>query len=112
MILAAWGNDVSNRYTFQRAWNMIAALRSYVFAELIKIEFAMFIVRSKRQQPRLMVCLVAALVFLSLLAFADETPMGVWRWQNPRPQGNPLYAIKFSDARRGVAVGRDGAILK
>ena len=36
---------------------------------------------------------------------------GFWRWQNPRPQGNPLYAIRFRDERNGVAVGRDGTIL-
>src|SRR5689334_9764711 len=67
--------------------------------------------RSKRQHPHLMACLPLILAFLSLLAFSDDALIGVWRWQNPRPQGNPLYGIKFSDTRRGIAVGRDGAIL-
>src|SRR4030095_13594927 len=37
---------------------------------------------------------------------------GWWRWQNPQPQGNPIYSIAFRDAKRGIAVGRDGTILR
>ena len=44
-------------------------------------------------------------------AWAQESP-GWWRWMNPRPQGNPLYAIQFRDERAGIAIGRDGVILR
>src|SRR5262249_17006937 len=47
-----------------------------------------------------------------LSAIPGETKKGWWQWQNPRPQGNPLYAVAFSDERRGLAVGRDGTILR
>ncbi|NOT61549.1 MAG: hypothetical protein HOP19_15135, partial [Acidobacteria bacterium] len=46
---------------------------------------------------------------LFVAAFAQT---GQWRWLNPRPQGNALYAIRFSDAQRGLALGRDGVILR
>ena len=35
-----------------------------------------------------------------------------WVWQNPLPQGNPLYSIHFlADKERGFAVGADNTIL-
>ena len=35
-----------------------------------------------------------------------------WVWQNPLPQGNPLYSIHFAkDKETGFAVGADGTIL-
>src|SRR2546422_9967747 len=35
-----------------------------------------------------------------------------WEWQNPRPQGNAINAIRFAkDKRHGWAVGSDGVIL-
>src|SRR5580765_1619238 len=49
---------------------------------------------------------------LGLILLASPGVGGSWRWQNPRPQGNPLYAVVFADARRGIAVGRDAAILR
>ncbi|HYE73787.1 MAG TPA: hypothetical protein VEF04_10660, partial [Blastocatellia bacterium] len=53
------------------------------------------------------------LIFLVLtLQLSINAQAGWWKWQNPRPQGNPLYAINFTDIKRGVAVGRDGVILK
>ena len=52
----------------------------------------------------ILICLLAA------FCLAQEIS-GFWRWQNPRPQGNPLYAIRFRDERNGVAIGRDGTIL-
>jgi photosystem II stability/assembly factor-like uncharacterized protein len=53
---------------------------------------------------------ILSLSFLTVQTVEAQT--GFWRWQNPRPQGNPLYAIRFSDARRGLAVGRDGMVLR
>ncbi|MFL6375126.1 MAG: WD40/YVTN/BNR-like repeat-containing protein, partial [Pyrinomonadaceae bacterium] len=36
-----------------------------------------------------------------------------WQWQNPLPQGNPLYSIQFApDKVTGYAVGSDGTILR
>src|ERR671912_691633 len=36
-----------------------------------------------------------------------------WLWQNPLPQGNAIYAIRFAaDKEHGWAVGADGAILQ
>ena len=36
-----------------------------------------------------------------------------WVWQNPLPQGNPLYSISFAkDKRHGFAVGSDATILR
>ncbi|HJU53551.1 MAG TPA: YCF48-related protein, partial [Pyrinomonadaceae bacterium] len=36
-----------------------------------------------------------------------------WQWQNPRPQGNPIHAIRFAaDKKHGLAVGADGSILR
>ena len=35
-----------------------------------------------------------------------------WLWQNPLPQGNAIYAVRFaSDKLTGWAVGADGVIL-
>ena len=49
---------------------------------------------------------------LTSAVLAREARFGSWRWQNPRPQGNPLYGIGFSDERHGLAVGHDGTILR
>ena len=36
-----------------------------------------------------------------------------WVWQNPLPQGNPLFSIDFTkDKETGYAVGADGTILR
>src|SRR5882757_2027865 len=44
--------------------------------------------------------------------FAQRGGLG-WVWQNPLPQGNPLYSIHFApDKETGLAVGSDGTILR
>lgn len=43
---------------------------------------------------------------LSLLTNQSFAQQG-WFWQNPLPQGNPLYGISFTDANTGTAVGGD-----
>ena len=35
-----------------------------------------------------------------------------WTWRNRMPQGNPLNAVFFVDAQRGVAVGDQGVIIR
>jgi photosystem II stability/assembly factor-like uncharacterized protein len=42
---------------------------------------------------------------------AVATGDGIWVWQNPRPQGNPLNAGWFSDADNGWFVGDNGTIM-
>ena len=43
---------------------------------------------------------------------SQKTDFG-WAWQNPLPQGNPLYSIHFAkDNETGYAVGSDSTILK
>src|SRR6202171_5168224 len=57
-----------------------------------------------------------ALVSLSCLLIAAAIAQGQlrgWEWQNPKPQGNLINAIRFAkDKRHGWAVGADGAILR
>ena len=59
-------------------------------------------------------CLAAAFV-CALCAFVSATAQQserAWVWQNPLPQGNSIYAVRFaSDKRTGWAVGADGVIL-
>ena len=60
-------------------------------------------------------CLRVSAVMIFLLAcstFAQRGSQG-WTWQNPLPQGNPLYSIHFApDKETGFAVGSDATILK
>src|SRR5690348_14310485 len=61
-----------------------------------------------------------SLFFLAicLCDFAGSTaraqdPMRGWEWQNPKPQGNSINAVRFtSDQSRGWAVGSDGVIMR
>ncbi|MGB8509869.1 MAG: YCF48-related protein, partial [Pyrinomonadaceae bacterium] len=55
--------------------------------------------------------LSAALVACASVAWAQGPNRG-WLWQNPLPQGNAIYAVRFaSDKLTGWAVGADGVIL-
>src|SRR6187401_3293933 len=66
-------------------------------------------------------CLLAAkCVFLSVILLVIASAVSVaqikaglgWVWQNPLPQGNPLYSIHFAkDKLTGYAVGSDNTIL-
>src|ERR687893_448391 len=45
-------------------------------------------------------------------AFAQTPRQRGWLWQNPLPQGNAIYAVRFApDKLAGWAVGADGVIL-
>src|SRR5258708_17462887 len=60
---------------------------------------------------RLGVSAVTILV-LSLCYFAQTRASQGWTWQNPLPQGNPLYSINFArDKENGFAVGSYNTIL-
>lgn len=50
--------------------------------------------------------LILSLSLISMLAFPQ------WKWQNPVPAGNPLYAVFFTDPAHGYAAGDAGTILK
>jgi photosystem II stability/assembly factor-like uncharacterized protein len=52
--------------------------------------------------------LFIAILFLQFTSLAQQG----WFWQNPLPQGNPLYGVSFTDANNGTAVGEAGTILR
>ena len=52
------------------------------------------------------ICFLICLTLFSVLAFSQ------WTWQNPKPQGNILYSVCFTDANTGYAVGDCGTIIK
>src|SRR5260221_3253606 len=47
-----------------------------------------------------------AITLLSALPLSAE-----WNWQTPRPQGNSLRSVQFSDASHGWAAGEYGTVL-
>jgi len=51
------------------------------------------------------------LVFASLLTISFQLN-AQWFWQNPLPQGNALYCVKFISSDVGWAVGIGGTILR
>src|SRR4028119_821178 len=61
--------------------------------------------------PLLLFCALLCLWFLPIQTKAqDFRPK--WEWQNPLPQGNSIFAIRFAgDKLTGWAVGADGTIL-
>src|SRR5256714_6435094 len=57
------------------------------------------------------VVVCACAVMCACVAAAQQTER-VWLWQNPLPQGNAIYAVRFAaDKQTGWAVGADGVIL-
>src|SRR5438270_5560924 len=55
---------------------------------------------------------VCACVIVCACVAAAQQAERVWLWQNPLPQGNAIYAVRFAaDKRTGWAVGADGVIL-
>src|SRR3712207_2523593 len=59
-------------------------------------------------------CLACALVCAAALtAAAQGGAQRPWEWQNPLPQGNAIYAVRFAaDKKTGWAVGADGVVLR
>lgn len=51
------------------------------------------------------------LVFAFLLTISFQLN-AQWFWQNPLPQGNPLFSVKFINDNFGWAVGYYGTILR
>ena len=48
-----------------------------------------------------------------LLASANRSSaQSNWVWQNPLPQGNPLYGVSMLDAHTVIAVGEAGTVAK
>ncbi len=47
---------------------------------------------------------------LSISSYAQQTDN--WKWLNPKPQGNTIYAMDFVDDNTGYAAGNYGTILK
>ena len=61
----------------------------------------------------LRLCFSAVIICLTALCAQAQFRGGQgWVWQNPLPQGNPLFSIHFAkDKENGFAVGSDNAIL-
>jgi len=61
--------------------------------------------------PRLLFSLSLLLTAHCLLPTTTAYSQG-WAWQNPLPQGNPLFSVHFAkDKQTGFAVGSDTTIL-
>ena len=59
-----------------------------------------------------LIILSAAILFAANAECQSRFSLG-WEWQNPLPQGNPLYSIHFAkDKLSGFAVGSDNTILR
>src|SRR4051812_39269339 len=69
---------------------------------------------SKARVRTWLLCLGAAAVCAACAAVATaQQTERAWVWQNPLPQGNAIYAVRFAaDKRSGWAVGADGVILR
>ena len=59
-------------------------------------------------------CVSAVIFLLTTIAITAQIRTGQgWIWQNPTPQGNPLYSILFApDKEIGYAVGSDNTVLR
>ena len=62
----------------------------------------------------LRLCVSAVIFLIAALTITAQIRTGQgWVWQNPSPQGNPLYAIHFAaDKEIGYAVGSDNTVLR
>src|SRR5688500_14770620 len=59
-----------------------------------------------------LLCLAGALACAWAAGDVGAQAERAWVWQNPLPQGNAIYAVRFAaDKRTGWAVGADGVIL-
>src|SRR3712207_5275033 len=53
------------------------------------------------------------LAIVGVCAFDALAQSRGWLWQNPLPQGNALYSVRFAaDKKHGWAIGGDGVILR
>jgi hypothetical protein len=50
--------------------------------------------------------------FVILFSVCSLFSFSQWAWQNPYPQGNPLFSLHFPDANTGYAVGDNSTVLK
>ncbi|HEV3469974.1 MAG TPA: hypothetical protein VG148_11680, partial [Pyrinomonadaceae bacterium] len=57
-------------------------------------------------------CFALAVLACAANGAARQGSARAWLWQNPLPQGNAIFAVRFAaDKRTGWAVGADGVIL-
>src|SRR5688572_17155126 len=60
----------------------------------------------------LLLCLALAALCAPAAVPARQAGTRAWLWQNPLPQGNAIFAVRFAaDKLTGWAVGADGVIL-
>jgi hypothetical protein len=79
---------------------------------LMRIPTCNFTMANSRDSKLSLFALLICCWLLSAPANAAGQFRG-WEWQNPRPQGNLINAIRFTkDKLHGWAVGADGAIMR
>src|SRR5690606_27032075 len=72
----------------------------------------MSLFRAKKYSIRNTAAVVFAVAVFAVCAANSTAQRGGWIWQNPLPQGNPIYSIHFAaDKRHGFAVGANDTIL-
>jgi hypothetical protein len=64
-----------------------------------------------RKAGNAMVKLVVAGPLLAMRPTVAQAQEGGWEWQNPLPQGNPLYDVWGSAGTGVFAVGDGGTVL-
>ncbi len=58
------------------------------------------------------ICFVLFVLLCGYITIPAQRSAQGWQWQNPSPQGNPLFSIHFAkDKENGFAVGADNTIL-
>src|SRR5438067_8135717 len=70
--------------------------------------------RSKINFFSLCFCVSVVIILFTAPFVSTQSRSGLgWTWQNPLPQGNPLYSIHFAkDKETGIAIGADSTILR
>ena len=91
----------------RRYWNK---LFSILFCQFKIIHYLFSIFRFPFSTSHFLLLIILTGGYFSVSA-QKKNSLG-WVWQNPLPQGNPLYSINFTkDKQTGYAVGADGTIL-
>ncbi len=49
---------------------------------------------------------------ITLFLFISNISYSQWEWLNPKPQGNQLNSVSFTDSLHGTAVGQVGVIIR
>src|SRR6266851_813998 len=66
----------------------------------------------KLSHMKLRLSLCASLMGLGVIPSSSSVAQSGWFWQNPLPQGNPLWAVSVFDSDNATVVGASGTILR